>query len=121
VRVAIDDARFAHGRERPGEPFGADRDLAIATPALIAASIPLVDLKAVLDVAELRLGFGAGSRPRAAAASRLESHARDGRDRRRATARPGEWNPSAPRRVTLLLRSVDEPSPDPARVELSDR
>jgi hypothetical protein len=60
VRVAIDDARFAHGRERPGEAFGAERDLAIATPALIAASIPLVDLKGVLDVAELRLGFGPG-------------------------------------------------------------
>jgi len=57
VRVAIDDARFAHQRERPNEPYGVERDLQIATPALIAASIPLKDLGGVLDVAGQALGF----------------------------------------------------------------
>lgn len=57
VRVAIDDARFAHQRERPTEAYGVERDLQIATPALIAASIPLKDLGGVLDVAGLALGF----------------------------------------------------------------
>ncbi len=57
VRVAIDEARFTHQRERPGEPFGVERDLGIATPALIAASVPLKDLFPVLDVAAIALGF----------------------------------------------------------------
>jgi hypothetical protein len=57
VRVAIDEARFAHQRERPGEPYGVERDLGITTPALIAASIPLKDLLPVLDVAAQALGF----------------------------------------------------------------
>jgi hypothetical protein len=66
VRVAIDDARFAHQRERPHEVYGVERDLLIATPALIAASIPLKDLFGVLDVAGQALGFedaqGVGAR-----------------------------------------------------------
>lgn len=57
VRVAIDDARFAHQRERPNEAYGVERDMQIATPALIAASIPLKDLGGVLDVAGQALGF----------------------------------------------------------------
>jgi hypothetical protein len=61
VRVAIDDARFAHQRERPNEPYGVERDLLIATPALIAASIPLKDLGGVLDAAGLALGFEDGT------------------------------------------------------------
>lgn len=63
VRVAIDDARFAHQRERPTEAFGVERDLQIATPALIAASVPLKDLGGVLDVAGLALGFEDGQPP----------------------------------------------------------
>lgn len=63
VRVAIDDARFAHQREKPSEAFGVERDLQIATPALIAASIPLKDLGGVLDVAGLALGFEDGQPP----------------------------------------------------------
>ena len=57
VRVAIDEARFASHRERPHEPFTVDRDLAIATPALIAASIPLKDLLGVVELAASSLGF----------------------------------------------------------------
>jgi hypothetical protein len=60
VRVAIDDARFAAQRERPTEPYGVERDLAIATPALIAASIPLRDLLGIVDVATQALGFDDG-------------------------------------------------------------
>lgn len=63
VRVAIDDARFAAQRDRPAEPYGVERDLAIATPALIAASIPLRDLLGVIDVATQALGFDDGSPP----------------------------------------------------------
>lgn len=61
VRVAIDDARFAAQRERPTEPYGVERDLAIATPALIAASIPLRDLTGVMDAATQALGFDDGT------------------------------------------------------------
>ncbi len=57
VRVAIDDARFAAQRERREEPYGVERDLAIATPALIAASVPLRELLGVMDVATRALGF----------------------------------------------------------------
>jgi hypothetical protein len=57
VRVMIDEARFAAQRERPYEPFTVDRDLAIATPALIAASIPLKDLSGVIDLAAVSMGF----------------------------------------------------------------
>ena len=64
VRVAIDDARFAHQRERASEPYGVERDLHIATPALIAASIPLKDLAGVLDVAGHALGFEDAPAPR---------------------------------------------------------
>lgn len=57
VRVAIDEARFAAQRERAHEPYGVERDLAIATPALIAASIPLRDLLNVVETAALAVGF----------------------------------------------------------------
>lgn len=56
VRVAIDNARFAQLREK-AEAFTASQDLAIATPALIAASIPLKELSGVFDVAGVALGF----------------------------------------------------------------
>ncbi len=49
VRVEIDNARFAQLKERPQEPFTAAQDLLIATPALIAASIPLKELHTVMD------------------------------------------------------------------------
>jgi hypothetical protein len=70
VRVAIDDARFAAQRDRPNEPYGVERDLTIATPALIAASIPLKDLLPVIDVAAQALGFDEGATPLSRAAAR---------------------------------------------------
>jgi len=57
VRVSIDDARFQFEQSNPDKPFHANRDLAIAAPALIAASIPLKDLIGVLDVAGKAMGF----------------------------------------------------------------
>ncbi|MFO0616856.1 MAG: hypothetical protein U0414_29950 [Polyangiaceae bacterium] len=57
VRVEIDNARFAALRDRPGEPFTAAQDLSIATPALLAASIPLKEFTNVLDLAGVALGF----------------------------------------------------------------
>jgi len=73
VRVAIDDARFLAQRDRPNEPYGVERDLAIATPALIAASIPLKDLLPVIDVAAQALGFDEGSAPLPRGAARETS------------------------------------------------
>ncbi|MBL8740860.1 MAG: hypothetical protein JNK04_07195 [Myxococcales bacterium] len=70
VRVAIDDARFAAQRDRPNEPYGVERDLTIATPALIAASIPLKDLLPVIDVAAHALGFDDAPPAAARAAAR---------------------------------------------------
>lgn len=75
VRVAIDDARFAAQRERPHEIFGVERDLSIATPALIAASVPLRDLLGVMDVATHALGFDDGASP-------TRAHPREGAARR---------------------------------------
>ena len=78
IRVAIDDARLKHEKNRPGEVYGAKDDLAIAVPELIAANVPLKDLVGVFRCAEKALGFavtpppspprsvpptGAGSRP----------------------------------------------------------
>ena len=57
VRVAIDDARLSQERDRPGAPFHAQDDLAIAVPDILAASIPLRDLAGVLSAAERAMGF----------------------------------------------------------------
>lgn len=57
IRVAIDDARLQQERDRPGVPFHADGDLAIAAPEIIAASIPLRELVPVLVVAQKSMRF----------------------------------------------------------------
>ena len=57
IRVAIDDARFRQERQRPGKPFCARHDLAIALPEHIAAHIPLSELEDVLNRAEAAMGF----------------------------------------------------------------
>ncbi|NUO54660.1 MAG: hypothetical protein HOV80_37955, partial [Polyangiaceae bacterium] len=122
VRVAIDDARFAHQRERPNEPYGVERDLQIATPALIAASIPLKDLGGVLDVAGQALGFEDGAAPQARPNAREKHSARP----------PGpvestEDVPKAPPSVVkgagpvesladLLESSMPEPSTKPGKI-----
>jgi hypothetical protein len=57
IRAAIDDARMQREREKPGRPFHAADDLAIATPEIIATNVRLRDLKAVFDAAERAMGF----------------------------------------------------------------
>ncbi len=57
IRVAIDELRLA--RENAGEPFHASHDLSVATPAIIAANIPLRELLGVLDAAEQAMGLPA--------------------------------------------------------------
>ncbi len=57
TRVAIDDARMSQEHDRPGVPFHAQDDLAIAVPEVIAASVPLRDLAGVLIAAERAMGF----------------------------------------------------------------
>ena len=57
IRVAIDDARMSLERDRPGAPFHAQDDLAIAVPEIIAASVPLKDLLGVITAAERAMGF----------------------------------------------------------------
>jgi hypothetical protein len=65
TRVAIDDARLSQEHDRPGVPFHAQDDLAIAVPEVIAASVPLRDLAGVLLAAERAMGFDKESpRPR---------------------------------------------------------
>lgn len=64
VRVAIDEARFRQERLRPGRPFVARHDLAIALPEQIAAHIPFAELVPIVDRAEEAMGFG---RPQEAA------------------------------------------------------
>lgn len=59
IRVAIDELRFEHERARPGEPFHAVHELSVATPAIIAANIPLRELLCVFDVAEKAMGLPA--------------------------------------------------------------
>lgn len=64
VRVAIDDARFARERDRPHEAYSVAQDLLVATPALIAASIPLRELLGVFDLAGSAMGFDGTHRRR---------------------------------------------------------
>lgn len=55
VRVAIDDARLR--QEKARQSFLAVNELAIATPKIICASIPLAELNCVLDAAERAMGL----------------------------------------------------------------
>jgi len=59
IRVAIDELRLDLERQNAGEPFHATHDLSVATPAIIAASIPLQDLLSVFDAAERAMGLPA--------------------------------------------------------------
>lgn len=56
IRAAVDDARLR--QERAGKQFVAVNEMAIATPKIICASIPLDELLCVLDAAERAMGLG---------------------------------------------------------------
>jgi hypothetical protein len=112
VRVMIDEARFAAQRERPYEPFTVDRDLSIATPALIAASIPLKDLSSVIDLAVLSMGFDdRGGREHGARAAATAAESSD--------EGPGESPPAPPAEPPSLPPALEPatlglpPSPVP--------
>ncbi|WP_438042855.1 hypothetical protein [Sorangium sp. So ce128] len=75
IRVAIDNARLKQERERPGVPFHADGELAIAGPDVIAANIPPRDILPVVQLAQKAMRFD-GPRvaaPKAAAPVELSS------------------------------------------------
>ncbi|WP_437512284.1 hypothetical protein [Sorangium sp. So ce1099] len=59
VRVAIDNARLKQERERPGVPFHADGELAIAGPDVIAANIPPREILPVVQLAQKAMRFDA--------------------------------------------------------------
>ncbi|WP_437592216.1 hypothetical protein [Sorangium sp. So ce1000] len=61
IRVAIDNARLKQERERPGVPFHADGELAIAGPDVIAANIPPREILPVVQLAQKAMRFD-GSR-----------------------------------------------------------
>ncbi|WP_437601879.1 hypothetical protein WMF28_09760 [Sorangium sp. So ce590] len=70
VRVAIDNARLKQERERPGVPFHADGELAIAGPDVIAANIPPREILPVVQLAQKAMRFDTprAATPRAAPA-----------------------------------------------------
>ena len=77
IRVAIDDLRFQREQAKPGEPFHAIHDLSVATPAIIAANIPLRELLRVLDVAEKAMGLPSSrGLPAAVAPPKMEEAAK---------------------------------------------
>ncbi len=55
IRTAIDESRLKQEKARPREPAHARHELTIATPELIAQSIPLADLMPVIHAAERML------------------------------------------------------------------
>ncbi len=71
VRVAIDEARLKHEKARPREPFQARHELLIATPEILAANIPLVDLVPVIQMAERGLLMATELQPRESGAFEL--------------------------------------------------
>lgn len=123
VRVAIDDARFSQERDRPGVPFHAQDDLAIAVPDIIAASVPLRDLAGVFDAAERAMGFDKEApRPKGPPELRppTESKAPDGRPRESMApnvpptlAPPASIAPAAAIPPAAPVPAIDAPPPDP--------
>lgn len=127
VRVAIDEARFSAQRERPQEPYGVERDLAIATPALIAASVPLRDLLNVVETAALAVGFEDAAPPpsrsfgrehtsRPSTPPRAESEDGPGTlIERGASVPPAAYAPPAPipEPPAVVVAPISEPPPLP--------
>lgn len=57
VHLAIDEARLKHEKTRPREGFLARHELAIATPEILTANLPLTALTAIFAAAEKAMGF----------------------------------------------------------------
>ncbi|WP_437817388.1 hypothetical protein [Sorangium sp. So ce1078] len=88
VRVAIDNARLKQERERPGVPFHADGELAIAGPDVIAANIPPREILPVVQLAQKAMRFDT---PRAAAPKAAPAELSSGR-----SGAPGSAPAAAP-------------------------
>jgi hypothetical protein len=107
VRVAIDDARFAREKEHPNEASRVAHDLLVATPALIAASIPLSDLVNVFDLAGTAMGFEGSGKAR-----------REPRTRSSATEAKSEPKTDPPGRPEFMANpdtNADDPVTVPRR------
>jgi hypothetical protein len=69
VRAAVDEARLHDELVHPGTPFTARHELAIVTPAILAANLPLRALRPVFCAAARVMGLDhpapAGSQPAA--------------------------------------------------------
>jgi hypothetical protein len=57
VRAAVDDARLHHELVHPGVPFTARDELAIVTPAVLAANLPLRAMRPVFSAAARVMGL----------------------------------------------------------------
>jgi len=116
IRVAIDDGRFRQEKLRPGRPFGARHDLAIAVPEQIAAHVPLIDLIGVLERAEQAMGFEPVAQQELLPIGSLASP----HTTRRTTVEPGSRPPgSAP--AARTTPAAAPPSATPGREQSDTR
>lgn len=63
LRVKVDEARLAHERANPEQPFRAEKELELVGLEALVKAIPLAEWRAVVDAAER--AFGVVSTPRA--------------------------------------------------------
>ncbi len=114
VRVAIDDMRLSQERDRPGAPFHAQDDLAIAVPDVIAASVPLRDLAGVLDAAERAMGFDREApRPKGPPDLKPPTETRPTDGRARESISPPGAAPNAPPPAMVTQGTAAPPVPQP--------
>ncbi|WP_437736246.1 hypothetical protein [Sorangium sp. So ce1335] len=96
VRVAIDNARLKQERERPGVPFHADGELAIAGPDVIAANIPPREILPVVQLAQKAMRFDASrAAPKADASRAAPAELSSGRNGAAAAPQGGAAAPAA--------------------------
>jgi len=122
VRAAIDDLRLAREQASPAEPFRAADDLSLATPAIIAAHIPLRELLVVMDVAERAMGFPATRElPVVAAPARpaervaTEPRPADAKPETAVPRMPEPATPIMPEPAAPVLEAVQAAAPTPEK------
>ncbi|WP_437625425.1 hypothetical protein [Sorangium sp. So ce1151] len=98
VRVAIDNARLKQERERPGVPFHADGELAIAGPDVIAANIPPREILPVVQLAQkaMRFDVSRAAAPKAETPRAAPAEVSTGRSGAIAAAPPGAATAASP-------------------------
>jgi hypothetical protein len=107
IRVAVDESRFEHERARPGEPFHAIHELSVATPTIIAASIPLRELICVLDLAGQEMGLASPGLPATAPRPKMTEPVRVEQPRADVKAQP----------AAAAAAKIPEKITEPARAE----